>query len=225
MRIAVVMTEAAVLCLLAGVARASVRPAEMIDMRKWMARKFKDAASLAAFLTAIWTLAMGSCICMAQEQQGDVQVKVVDFVEKTIYHSPETPGYTSWVGLWQLPNGTVCCDFRQVTGPKDKPVSIVPVLGSQDAGATWAVLTATAPSADLGMLGGYTVSSDGCRGMAVLSDGTLVRPAWPSSDMKDSGYVLRSADQGRLGARRYSSCRPKNTELGPRCFVLSAMAA
>jgi len=77
-------------------------------------------APLAAFLL------VGGPGCMAQEEQRNVQVQVVDFVEKTIYHSPETPGYTSWVGLWQLPNGTVCCDFRQVTGPKDKPVSSVP---------------------------------------------------------------------------------------------------
>ncbi|HPG70114.1 MAG TPA: GDSL-type esterase/lipase family protein [Candidatus Hydrogenedentes bacterium] len=138
----------------------------------------------------------------AQEPQPNVQVDVVDFVETTIYHSPETPGYTSWVGLWQLPNGTVCCDFRQVIGPKDKPVSSVPVLGSQDGGDTWTVLTATAPSADPGMLGGYTVSSDGCRGMAVLADGTLVRPLWPSSDIKDSGSVRRSTDGGKTWSEK-----------------------
>ncbi len=133
----------------------------------------------------------------AQEPLRNVMVEVVNFVDKTIYHSPETPGYTSWVGLWQLPNGTVCCDFRQVTGPKDNPVSTVPVLGSQDAGATWTVLTSAAPSADSGMLGGYTLSPDGCRGMAVFPDGTLVRPVWASSDRKDSGAVRRSTDGGK----------------------------
>jgi len=147
-------------------------------------------------------LVMGSSLCMAQEPQHNVQVQVTDFVDKTIYHSPETPGYTSWVGLWQLPNGTLCCDFRQITGPKDKPVSSVPVLGSQDGGDTWTVLTSTTPAPDSGMMGGYTVSTDGCRGMAVLSESTLVRPVWPSSDMKDSGYVVRSTDGGKTWSEK-----------------------
>jgi len=150
-----------------------------------------------AVLVEVVMTCLISTLAQTQKQQRNVKVEVVDFVEKTIYHSPETPGYTSWVGLWQLPNGTVCCDFRQVTGPKDKPVSTVPVLGSQDGGATWAVLTAATSSADLGMLGGYTVSQEGCRGMAVLADGTLVRPVWPSGDIKESGYVVRSTDGGK----------------------------
>ncbi len=132
-----------------------------------------------------------------QEASRNTGVEAVDFAEKTIYHSPETPGYTSWVGLWELPNGTLCCDFRQITGPKENPVSSVQVLGSQDGGDTWSVLSSTAPSADSGMLGIYTVSREGCRGMAVFPDGTLVRPVWPSSDKSDSGYVLRSTDGGK----------------------------
>lgn len=135
-------------------------------------------------------------------EQGQVEVQVVDFTETTIYHSPETPGYTSWVGLWQLPNNTLCCDFRQVTGPKDNPVSRVPVLGSCDSGSKWTVLTEAASAPDLGMLGGYTVSTDGCRGMAVCADGTLVRPVWPSGNIQDSGYVQWSADGGKSWSER-----------------------
>lgn len=141
-------------------------------------------------------------VARAQETRGIANVTAVDFVDKTIYHSPETPGYTSWVGLWQLPNGTLCCDFRQVTGPKDKPVSCVPVLASHDGGDAWTVVGAANPSADAGLLGGYTVSADGCRGMAVLADGTLVRPVWPSSDIKDSGALRRSTDGGKTWSER-----------------------
>jgi len=161
-------------------------------------------------------IAMCLIAAVAQAQHQAVQVAVVEFSEKTIYHSPETPGYTSWVGLWQLPNGTVCCDFRQVIGPKDNPVSSVPVLGTQDGGDTWTVLTASAvPSADKGMLGGYTVSPDGCRGMAVLPDGTLVRPVWPSSDMKDSGYVLQSTDGGKTWSEKIFFLPPEEYRTWP----------
>ncbi len=141
-------------------------------------------------------------VAQTQEASCNMEVEAVDFVEKTIYHSPETPGYTSWVGLWQLPNGTLCCDFRQITGPKENPVSSVQVLGSQDGGDTWSVLSSTASSADSGMLGIYTVSREGCRGMAVFPDGTLVRPVWPSSDRSDSGYVLRSTDAGKTWSEK-----------------------
>lgn len=133
----------------------------------------------------------------AEEPQDGVQVKVSAYEERTIYHSPETPGYTSWVGLWQCVDGTICCDFRQVTGPKEKPVSSVPRLLSRDLGASWTLEASTTPIQEGGLGAGYTVSTDSCRGMAVLPDGTLVRPVWPSSDIKESGFVRRSTDGGK----------------------------
>jgi hypothetical protein len=36
---------------------------------------------------------------------------------KTIYHSPETPGYTSWVGCWLMPAGKPMISFHQAIGP------------------------------------------------------------------------------------------------------------
>jgi hypothetical protein len=38
---------------------------------------------------------------------------------KTIYHSPQTPGYTSWVGAWTLPGGDLMTAFVQATGEVD----------------------------------------------------------------------------------------------------------
>jgi hypothetical protein len=90
------------------------------------------------------------------------QGKVLDFQQKQIYHSPETPGYTSWVGLWQLPNGTIQFDFAQGTGPKDNPMLSYPLLQTTDSGKNWT---------NLGTNNGYS------RGLAVLPDGTMVRPA------------------------------------------------
>ena len=118
-------------------------------------------------------IAMCLIAAVAQAQHQAVQVAVVEFSEKTIYHSPETPGYTSWVGQAVAQRDRL---LRFPPGYRAQGQSRVERAGSWHArrGDTWTVLTASAvPSADKGMLGGYTVSPDGCRGMAVLPDGTL----------------------------------------------------
>lgn len=33
------------------------------------------------------------------------------------YHSPQYPGFTCWVGLWNMPDDSVMCSFIQATGP------------------------------------------------------------------------------------------------------------
>ena len=40
---------------------------------------------------------------------------------QTIYHSPQKPGFTSWVGAWSMPGGDLMVCFTQATGPiKDR---------------------------------------------------------------------------------------------------------
>ena len=34
-----------------------------------------------------------------------------------VYHSPQYPGYTCWLGLWNMPDESVMCSFIQATGP------------------------------------------------------------------------------------------------------------
>jgi hypothetical protein len=118
-----------------------------------------------------------------------LRVEAADFVQKTIYHSPEKFGYTSWVGLWQMPDRRLECSFEQRTrgpGGAGAPyVSAFIVLESRDEGDTWVRVPGDAPQG-------------GGRGMAVLADGTMVRPRW--GDAKDptaSGYLERSSDGGR----------------------------
>lgn len=41
----------------------------------------------------------------------------VDYNRQTIYHSPQTPGYTCWVGAWTMPDGSMMVSFTQATGP------------------------------------------------------------------------------------------------------------
>lgn len=150
---------------------------------------------LALSVGALTLLASGAERCHGQGAR--LQVEAVEFSDRVIYHSPETPGYTSWVGSWQLPDGRLRCDFRQLTGPRDRPLSTVPVLESKDGGVTWVCLTASTPGAALPPADYYQVSPEACRGMVVLADGTLVRPVWPPAALEASGSVRRSTDGGK----------------------------
>ena len=110
--------------------------------------------------------------------------KVLTYQGRLIYHSPDTPGYTCWVELWQTPNhGPIQCAFLQKTGPTNNPVTSIPVLQSNNDGQTWNRVAGDVPT-------------DACHGMAVLSDGTIVRPKW-NGDPNGAGYTQRSTDGGR----------------------------
>jgi hypothetical protein len=48
------------------------------------------------------------------------------FERRTIYRSPQHPGYTSWVGAWTMPDNTLMTAFVQATGavePRDRPLT------------------------------------------------------------------------------------------------------
>ena len=42
---------------------------------------------------------------------------VVGHERQTIYRSPSRPAFTSWVGAWLMPDGSVMTSFTQATGP------------------------------------------------------------------------------------------------------------
>src|SRR3954470_10083774 len=45
----------------------------------------------------------------------------VEHKRQTVYHSPEKPGFTSWVGAWVMPDGSLMTCFTRATGPiKDR---------------------------------------------------------------------------------------------------------
>jgi hypothetical protein len=126
-----------------------------------------SALASAAVSAAIccWTLGFG-CSASAVSFDGHV----LNYAAQTIYDTkpaptyPDVQPYTAWVGMWQLPNGTIQCDFVQGTGPKDHPAITFPVLQSIDNGQSWRRVVGDIPT-------GYS------RGLAVLPDGTMVRPA------------------------------------------------
>ena len=110
-------------------------------------------------------------------------VEAIDYNEKRIYHSPETPGYTCWVGLWQLADGRIRCSFEQRIGPKDNVKKSSPNLESLDGGETWKLLSSSIGSG---------------RGMVVLNDHTFLRPNLQRSTdggktWSDRSYLLPTA--------------------------------
>ena len=106
-------------------------------------------------------------------------VVVSSYTSGRIYHSKQTPGYTSWVGLWSLPNGTIQTNFVEATGCCAHNATFdFPVLSYTGGGLNWTV--AAAREAPVG----YS------RGMAILpGDGkSMVRPALSSgADMLHFG--------------------------------------
>jgi hypothetical protein len=161
-----------------------------------------------------------------------MQVIARDAERTTIYHSPQTPGYTSWAGIWTMPDGSVMVSFTQVTGPltgwrQRAPKEIlkrlptaqqdIPAydftgltqenlcLRSTDRGATW---TKYASDTFSSALNGF------CNGsVLVLADGTLLRPGWGQSltycDVRATGFLQRSTDGAKTwGPPEYLSPDP-----------------
>lgn len=62
-----------------------------------MAKLVFFASAVAAFILSESGSADGA--------SADASVETVEYAEKTIYHSPDTPGWTSWVGLWLTVDG------------------------------------------------------------------------------------------------------------------------
>ena len=150
--------------------------------------------------------------------------RVVDFSKRTIYHSPQIPGYTCWVGVWSMPDGSAMVCFTQATGPiEGRPSAPEEVqkrlcwppsghgdsydmtgldlanvhLRSTDGGDTWHTVSADS----------FRSCMNGCTGEAetALRDGTILRGVWgyylPYDDVPQTGFVERSTD----GAKTWGS--------------------
>jgi hypothetical protein len=155
-----------------------------------------------AILVLMLTLAAAT-ICQARDKH-IVKVEAVDYQEKVIYHSPEKPGSSAWVGVWRFNDKRVFCSFVQTTGPKENPKVESPLIESDDEGQTWKVLPLAAPRQGAPGSGLFETGRDAytCRGMEVLDGGkTLVRPVWPAS-VSVAGYVVRSTDGGKTWSKR-----------------------
>jgi len=156
-----------------------------------------------------------------------VKVTATDVQRFTVYHSPQTPGYTCWAGAWVMPDETLMISFHQATGPfTGRPHAPKDVLGkltwppadgtnfgydmtglhqeliylaSTDNGQTWEQV-ATYP---------YHSPMNGIsKGPVALPDETIIREVFghylPFWDVPQTGYVQHSTD----GAKTWGAPEP-----------------
>jgi len=149
-----------------------------------------------------------------------LEVTATDVARSTVYHSPQTPGYTCWAGALLLPDDSLMVAFNQATGPfvgrPGAPPEVLRVLTwppsgkpgydmtgtaqhiirlvSRDGAQTWEQVNAEPWHSP--MNGGV-----GCSVEAALADGTIVRGVWgqylPFYNVPHTGYLQRSADGGK----------------------------
>ena len=153
-------------------------------------------------------------------------VHAFDLERQTVYHSPQRPGYTAWVGAWQMPGGDLMTGFVQATGPlspsarERTPESVLKKFGiprpddpqrdfwgldqrsvllrSGDGGRRWR----QTESERFQALGPYGYTS---QATVALKDGTLLRRV-NGDDLRDDDSVPHTAFLQRLapGAKQWS---------------------
>jgi hypothetical protein len=159
---------------------------------------------------------VAGCVACASDAGEKTVFEAVDYHRRTIYHSPETPGYTCWVYPWLMPDNSIMVSFFQATGPKDgrprAPLALQKKLSwphladprrdmtglntctvclrSTDGGATWNKLSEVPHRGVINSL------VHGCVG---LSDGTILRSVYGAylpydPDVPRTGLVQRSTD-------------------------------
>jgi hypothetical protein len=151
-------------------------------------------APFTAFVLAL----LGAELCHA----GDTarQAFVADqYARKTIYHSPQTPGYTCWVGAWIMPDKSLMVTFKQATGPLEgRPRSVELFqkmgLGNIEPGRDFTGLR---------LANIYLRSTDGGATWHKAAEeefpGPLDRPSWGGSHCAlAGGVILRAIDGSQL---------------------------
>lgn len=175
----------------------------------------------------------------AQEPTGAKTFAVTDYARRVIYHSPQSPGYTCWVGAWLMPDQSIMVAFTQATGPvtgrKQSPKDLQTRLGwppegmpaydmtgldlrnvhlrSKDGGITWEKVSAD----------GFTSPLNGVTGECetALPDGTVLRGVFGfylpyNPELPQTGFLQRSLDGTRTWGKPELPVDPKQYTLWPR---------
>ena len=145
------------------------------------------------------------------------EYSAIEHQRQTIYHSPQTPGFTSWVGAWTMPDDSLMVSFAQATGPVEgRPRAPKEVqyklawppdghpgydmtgldmrnvhLRSADAGETWVQVSADSFKS---CMNGVTNEAQ-----TALADGTVLRGVFGfylpyDPDLPQTGFLQRSSD-------------------------------
>jgi hypothetical protein len=153
----------------------------------------------------------------AAQAHADPAVTAVQYQRRQIYHSPQTPGYTCWLGAWVMSDDSIMISFTQATGPipgrPKAPENIREKLSwppagheaydmtglelrnvhlrSSDGGATWQHVSADPFRS---CMNGVTGECE-----TALQDGTILRGVWGhylplDADVPKTGYLQRSID-------------------------------
>ncbi len=171
--------------------------------------------------------------------RGGGEFAAAEHRRRTVYHSPQKPGFTSWVGAWMMPGGDMMVSFTQATGPlKDRPRAPKEVqkllnwppqnqpgydmtgldlrnvhLRSADGGRSWKTVSADQ----------FRSCMNGVTGEAetALPDGTVVRGVWGfylpyDQDRLRTGYLERSADGTRTWGKPEVLLDPHKYSAWPR---------
>lgn len=161
--------------------------------------------------------------------------RAVGHARTTIYHSPQSPGYTCWCGAWMMPDGATMVSFTQATGPvAGRPAAPADVmkrldwfpeydmtgldlrnvhLRSTDAGRTWECVSQDPFRSPMN---GVTCDSE-----VALRDGTVLRTVWGhylpyDPDAPRTGYLQRSKDGARTWGKPELLLDPKRFEVWPK---------
>lgn len=186
--------------------------------------------------TRSWRFLVSSTLFlwMASQIHAD-EFSANEYQLQTVYHSPQTPGYTCWVGAWIMPNGDLMTCFTQATGPAEgrqkAPKEAMDLLSwnpeydmtgldlrnvqlrSSDSGKTWKQVSADS----------FKTCMNGVTGEAqsVMSDGTIIRGVFGfylpyDNDAPKTGYLQRSTDGTKSWSKPEVLLDPARTTVWPR---------
>jgi hypothetical protein len=200
-----------------------------------LATHFSRSSKPTFALQIVCAIAVSAGLACPGAEEGSparLQVTAQCSPRRVIYHSPQTPGYTCWAGIWKMPDASLMVGFTQATGPLEgwRPRAPAAVLRrmpkatreiagydmtgltqenvhlrSTDGGKSWVKASSDPFSSCMnGMWGG---------GILALQGGTLLRDAWgqglPCWDVRQTGFLQRSSDGAKTwGAPEYLSGDP-----------------